>query len=181
LARVIPSGQNCFGIASWVSKTDFVRYCSAAFHPAWQDPYYLCATYLIERLCFDFAGLNLEQIDFFFDRQGKMGPQFKAVYEAFLKPVSLPQFPFMGDVRHENKEKFLPLQAADMQAGWVRRSQSTIQLWTNADVYLRQIPQKHYPVQRSFLERIERYSREHAGEIATWGAEFTKRAMRKPS
>jgi uncharacterized protein DUF3800 len=179
LASVIPNGQNCFGVASWVSKQDFITYCSAAFHPAWHDPYYFCATYLIEHLCFDLVGLNPEQVDFFFDRQGKVGTYFKAVYDVALKPASLPLYPFMGDVRHENKEKFLPLQAADMQAGWVRRSQSTIQLWTNADVHLRQIPQKHYPVRRSFLERIERFSREHKDDIAAWAAEFTKWAERK--
>ena len=175
LARLIPNGHNCFGVASWVSKQDFIKYCGAAFHPAWHDPYYLCATYLIQHLCFDLRGPNLEKIDFFFDRQGKVGTQFKAVYEAFLKPTSRPLFPFMGDVRHEDKADFLPLQAADMHAGWVRRSNSTIQIWTTADVHLRQIAQKYYPISRSFLEYVERYSRENAEEIAAWGAEFTKR------
>ena len=80
----------------------------------------------------------------------------------------------MGDVRHENKEKFLPLQAADMQAGWVRRSNSTIQLWTTADVHLRQIAQRHYPIPRSFLEYIEGYSREHSEEIAAMMALYMR-------
>jgi len=174
LARVIPNAHHCFGVACWVSKQDFVTYCSAAFHPAWHDPYYLCATYLIQRLCADMASPNLQKLDFFLDQQGKVGMRFKAVYETFLKPVSLPLFPFMGDVSHKDKREFLPLQSADMQAGWVRRSHSTIQLWTTADVHLRRIEQKNYPIKRFFLEYVERYSREHADEIAAWGAQFTK-------
>lgn len=132
--------------------------------------------YLIQELCADVTqSLNLEKIDFFFDRQGKVGPRFKAAYDAFIKPVSMPLFPFMGDVRHEDKRTFLPLQAADMQAGWVRRSKSTIQLWTSADVYLRQMLQKHYPIQRSFLEYIKSFGQEHSEEITAFMAEWTKR------
>jgi hypothetical protein len=175
LARVIPNGPNCYGVATWVSKQDFVQYCSEAFHPAWHDPYYLCAFFLIQRLCADLASPNLTKLDFIFDRQGKVGVHFKAVYDAVLKPNLMTIFPFVGDVRQEDKRDFVPLQAADMQAGWVRRSESTIKLWTNADAFVGQIAQRHHPVPRRFLEYIQGYSREHKEEIAAWGAELMKR------
>ena len=79
--------------------------------------------------------------------------------------------PFMGEVRHEDKRQFLPLQAADMQAVWLRRSGSTIQTWTSADIYLSQIEQRHYPITRQNLENSARHRHEHADEIAAmWAA-----------
>jgi hypothetical protein len=62
-----------------------------------------------------------------------------------------------------------------MQAGWVRRTQSTIQVWTNADIFLRQINQKHYPIPQFFLEYIEKYGREHGEKIAAMWADYMKR------
>lgn len=80
----------------------------------------------------------------------------------------------MGEVRHEDKREFLPLQAADMQAEWLRRSGSTIQTWRSADIYLSQIEQQNYSITRQNLESSARYQREHAEEIATFWAEFMK-------
>jgi hypothetical protein len=128
LAGVIPKDTRCVGLASWISKADFATYCHPVFHPAWHDPYYLCATWLIEQLCDDVHGLAPQKLDFIFDRQGKVGKRFEAVYNALQRPLSMLRFPFLGDVRHEDKRAFLPLQAADMQAGWVRRTNSTVQI-----------------------------------------------------
>jgi hypothetical protein len=61
-----------------------------------------------------------------------------------------------------------------MQAGWMRRSASTIQTWTSADVFLSQIPQRQYPISRKFLERIAEYKREHSEEIAAFWAEYAR-------
>ena len=123
LARVIPNQPpNCFGVACWVSKSDFEIYCHPVFHPAWHDPYYLCATFLIERLCFELRGVRLQKLDFFFDQQGKVGRQFKLVYDAFLKPYSMPLFPFMGEVRHEDIAwSFFPGRPPTCRLAWVRR------------------------------------------------------------
>jgi len=140
----------------------------------WHDPYYLCATYLIDQLCYDLARIDATKVDFFFDNQGKLGKRFKVVYDAVLKPVSMSLFPFMGDVLHKDKREFLPLQCADMQAGWVRRSRSTIQVWTSADQYLSQIDQRHYPIKRKFLDYINRFGREHADEIAAMWTEYMR-------
>jgi hypothetical protein len=176
LARVIPNNPPyCFGVASWVSKSEFETYCHPVFHPAWHDPYYLCTTVLITRLCFDLSSSGLKKLDFFFDRQGNVGRKFKLIYDAFFKPTQVLSFPFLGDVHHKDKQEFLPLQAADMQAGWVRRTQSTIQVWTNADIFLRQINQKHYPIPQFFLEYIEKYGREHGEKIAAMWADYMKR------
>ena len=168
LAKVIPRDTRCIGLASWVSKADFATYCHSAFHPAWHDPYYLCATWLIEQVCDDVNGLAPRKLDFFFDRQGKVGVRFEAVYDVVLKPILMQRFPFLGDVRHEDKHEFLPLQVADMQAGWVRRTSSTIQIWTSADIHLSKVPQRHYPIPRAFLEYIARYSREHEDVLSAW-------------
>jgi hypothetical protein len=166
LARIIPNDLNCWGVSCWVSKEDFKTFCEPVFHPAWHDPYYLCATYLIERLCYEVRGLDPNKLEFIFDRQGKIGKRFKLVYDAFLKPVSMMLFPFLGKVRHEDKEEFLPLQAADMGAGYARRFTSAIQVWTAADAFLKQIDNKQYPIPRAFLEYIKQYGTEHADEIA---------------
>jgi hypothetical protein len=87
------------------------------------------------------------------------------MYETLIKPLSLPMFPFMGKIRHESKKTFLPLQAADMQAGWIRRFTSLIQVPMSADTYLSQLTQKDYSVERSRLEYIADYAEAHAEEM----------------
>jgi hypothetical protein len=175
LARAIPN-KGCLGVMSSVSKKDFEEFCIPSYDPTWDSPYYLCAIWLITCICQDMhEKLGLEKIDFFFDRQGKMGQQFKLVYDAFFKPTFMSLFSFIGDVRHEDKCEFLPLQAADMQAGWMRRSASTIQRWTSADIYLSQIEQRHYPIRRSNLEASAKHKREHADEIAAYWARSNRR------
>jgi hypothetical protein len=173
LASVIPN--TCSGVMASVSKADFKEFFTPSFNPIWDDPHYLCATYLIEHLCWDMHAIpKLEKLDFIFDRQGKVGLRFKAIYDVGIRPMSMLMFPFLGNVSHESKTEFLPLQAADMQAGWMRRSASTIQTWTSADVFLSQIPQRQYPISRKFLERIAEYKREHSEEIAAFWAEYAR-------
>ncbi len=158
LASVIPSGLDCFAVASWVSKAELQEFWSSNFHEGWKDPYFLCAINLIQRLSADFLlskPLGPKKVDFIFDRQGKIGDQLRSAYNVALKPMSLSRFPFLGDVRFEDKREFLPLQAADMQAGWMKRGTSTIRLWTSADVHLSRITQFHYPITRDFLVDLE--------------------------
>ena len=166
LAGVIPN-ENTFGVAAHLSKRDFKEFFTPNFLRDWDDPYYVCATYLIAHTCLGMRlGNNkIDTIEFIFDRQGKVGTNFKIAYEAMFKPMSLSLFPFLGTVRHEKKTDFLPLQAADMQAGWVRRSQSIVQLWTAADYFLSRIEQRTFEVSRKFLERLADYRRTHADEI----------------
>jgi hypothetical protein len=123
LAGVIPDDESCLAVASYVSKQDFRAFFTPNFLPAWDDPYYLCSIHLIEHTCrvLSVGSGPKERIDFIFDRQGKVGGRFRLVYNAFLKPISQFHFPFLGEVRHEDKEMFIALQAADMQAGWIRR------------------------------------------------------------
>jgi hypothetical protein len=158
LAAVIPRRNTC-GVAAHLSKRDFTEFFTPNFLPVWDDPYYVCATYLIEKTCLmlRIGGNRVTRLDFIFDRQGKVGKNFRIVYEAMLRPMSFVLFPFMGTVSHENKTEFLPLQAADMHAGWVRRNKYTIQLWTAADVHLERIEQREFPVRRKFLEGLAQY------------------------
>jgi len=173
LARTIPSGVGCFGIRCTVPKTDFHELYSPNFHPAWKDPYYLCAIILIQRLCIDLSVVpGLQKIDFIFDEQGKVGARFEGMYDRLIKPLSLPLFPFLGKVRHEDKKIFLPLQAADMQAGWVRRLSSLIQAETSADVYLKQIEQRDYSITRARLEHLADYANAHAEEMKAFAEMF---------
>jgi hypothetical protein len=77
-------------------------------------------------------------------------------------------FPFMGYVRHEDKSKLLPLQAADMHASWIRRSKSVLDSNTPADCCLEGIEQREFPVTRDFLMRLAAYRKEHAAEIKSY-------------
>lgn len=168
LASIIPRG-NCWGVSCHLARREFEEFFTPNFLAVWNDPYYLCATYSIENVCRVMLPQQPTKLDFIFDRQGKVGRHFELVYDAFVKPVSLPIFPFMGECRHEDKREFLPLQAADMNAAWVRRRQSTIQLWTTADVHLSSIEQFDIKVKRFWLERLASYRKEHAEEIkAFW-------------
>jgi hypothetical protein len=51
LAQAIPNDDWCYAVACYLSKSDFETYCAPGFHPAWRDPYYSCATFLIGKLC----------------------------------------------------------------------------------------------------------------------------------
>jgi hypothetical protein len=166
LASVIPTRNNC-AVAAHLSKQDFKELFAPNFLRVWDDPYYLCASHLIEKTCLMLRlGQNsITKVDFIFDRQGKVGTNFSIAYNAMLRPMSLPIFPFMGDVTHENKATTLPLQAADMHAGWVRRSRTTTNLGTAADFQLSRIEQREFQVSRDFLARLAIYKREHAQEI----------------
>lgn len=166
LAAVIPKNNN-FGVAAHLSKSDFKEFFTPNFLPAWDNPYYVCAAFLIENICLHMQmGENkVRKLDFIFDAQGKVGKHFTIAYEAMLKPMSLARFPFIGEVRHEKKTDFLPLQAADMQASWIRRSKSQGQLSTTADPHLAKIEQREFPVTRQFLMRLAKYRKEQAEEI----------------
>jgi hypothetical protein len=169
LAALIPA-RNTFGVAAHLSKVNFAEFFTPNFLSDWDNPYYLCATYLIENICLylGMANKNISRLDFIFDRQGKVGRNFKLVYDAFLKPQSLVLFPFMGNVRHEDKLRHLPLQAADMQASWIRRSKSALDSNTPADCCLEGIEQREFPVTRDFLMRLAAYRKEHAAEIRAY-------------
>lgn len=171
LAKTIPN-KGCLGINSSISKADFAELRAPNYHSDWEDPYHLCASWLIVRACLDVRDKpGLERIDFFFDRQGKIGRRFERVWDVFLKPALMMALPLLGKIRFEDKRDFLPLQAADMQAGWLRRMNSTIQTWTSADIYLSQIEQRQYPIERQYLENSTRHQRNHADELAAlWAA-----------
>jgi hypothetical protein len=130
----------------------------------YHDPYYLCAAHLIEHTCRSFLG-RATKIDFIFDRQGRVGENFKIVFEAMLRPMSLTLFPFLGECHYADKRVLVGLQAADMHASWVRRKQQLSSIGTAADLQLGRIEQEEFCVSRQFLERLAKYQIEHASEI----------------
>jgi hypothetical protein len=168
LAGAIPT-ENCWGVAAHLPVRDFEDIFTATF-PAWNDPYYLCADYLVLEIgrILLFGAQSVTKIDFVFDRQGKVGKHYKVHYDLALKPMSLSVLPFLGECRHEDKQDFLPLQAADMNAAWVRRQAATIQLWTTADPFLSNFQQLDFKVERSWLEKMAKYRNEHAEEIKAY-------------
>ena len=170
LASVVPS-ENCWGVAAHLRVSDFKDIFAGVF-PEWADPYYLCADYLVLEACkFLLFERVVEKVDFIFDRQGKVGKRYELHYNIAVKPMALGVLPFLGECRHENKQDFLPLQAADMNAAWVRRREATIQLWTAVDPYLKNLPQFDFKVERSWLEKLAKFYREHEEEIrAYWNS-----------
>ena len=174
LASTIPI-RSAYGVAAFLSKKDFEEFFVPNFFSIWGNPYYLCAVYLIQSVCYKMSvnHVPVTKLDFIFDKQGKVGTTFKFAYEKMIRPMSFCNFPFIGNVDHKDKKEFLPLQAADMHAGWVRRNKSTIRVWTDADPYLRQIQQEEFPVRRQFLERLAKYRKEHAKEFeAAWDEHY---------
>ncbi len=174
LAKVV-SDHKVMGVAAHLYKSDFEEFFRSNFLPVYGDPYYLCALYLISSTAEflranDFAPTKL---DFIFDREGKVGDTFQHVFRWLGAPMLRIRFPFLGDVKHENKTEFLPLQAADMHAGWVRRNLDTIQLWTCADSFLQTIDQHTFPVTKIFLKSVEKYRQEHASELDSFAKKVT--------
>lgn len=168
LASVIPS-ENCWGVAAHLRRSDFEELFTTTF-PSWNDPYYLCADHLILNVC-RFLKQNHPMVtvaDFIFDRQGKVGNLYKLHFDKAIKPSVLSNYPFLGECKHEDKQKFIPLQAADMNAAWIRRRSTTIQLWTAADPYLANFGQLDFRVTRVWLEQMAKYYREHADEIKAY-------------
>ncbi len=156
LAKTIPD-RNIYAIASYLSKSDFNEISKGSYPPGYDNPYFLCAAFITIWL-----GINCETlfpqtidkqtgIDFIFDEQGKIGRKFKStIFDPFLKRM----FPRLRRCEFWNDREFPPLQAADMYAAWIRRQESTIQIWNAADVFLSRIKLKPLQVGRRFLEAI---------------------------
>jgi hypothetical protein len=153
---------------------NFEEFFTPNFISVYDDPYYLCAIYLISHTSRSFRA-QTGKVDFIFDAQGKVGRNFQIVFDAMFKPLLRQVSPFLGVVRHESKRDFLPLQAADMHAAWVRRKESVIQVWTAADHYLERVPQNDYEVSRLFLEKLAKFRQEHASEIKLFSDSIEQR------
>jgi len=168
LSEVLPL-KNFFGISAHLSRNDFEEFFTPNFLPVYGDPYYICALYLIENTCLAMkvSRPNPKIVDFIFDRQGKVGDKFRTVFDRGIKPLSTSLFPFIGQCRHEDKEKVLPLQAADMHVSWRRRILRGIVAdnATPADQRMVQIDNKEYRVTRDFLHRTATFQKEHGEEI----------------
>src|SRR5664279_4527755 len=77
------------------------------------NPYFLCAFLLVERVAIHYEWWNSQhrgepvtQIDFVFDKQGTVGPMFKAQFDFWLKP----RYKILGECSHEDDRQFIPLQ-----------------------------------------------------------------------
>jgi len=164
LSSVIPT-ENCYGIASYLSKSDFEELIidKAGFPPMYDNPYFLCAFYLVAWVWLSFPLAT--KIDFIFDSQGKVGKQFETIFDSWLKSI----FPRLGKCFHIDDRGTPPLQAADMYAAWIRRKEfPRVQIWTAADKYLSCIQLKDFRVERTFFENIVRYRTENFPEIQTF-------------
>src|SRR5271170_408285 len=84
LASVIPPTAS-YGVAAHLSRRDFEEFFTPNFLEVYHDPYYLCAMHLIQRTCLAFHS-KASRMDFIFDRQGKVGQNFKTVFDSMWKP-----------------------------------------------------------------------------------------------
>ena len=86
-----------------------------------------------------------------------------------FRPLELDEDQVAADsqCRHEDKEKLLPLQAADMHASWRRRilCGTIADGATPADQNMAQRDNKEYRVTREFLRRTAEFQTEHSDEI----------------
>lgn len=165
----------CEGIAVHVNIAEHAEVFrgSGIFPGVYGNPYYLCAFLLVERVALHFTWWNSQgrgkpvtRVDFVFDKQGTVGPLFKAQFDYWLRP----RYKILGECNHEDDRQFVPLQCADMYAAWVRRSASPhVRLWTAADTHLAQITKAvHQESTREFLQSLKLYSSEHKDEIAAF-------------
>jgi hypothetical protein len=155
LAETLPT-ENFFRVHAHVKLDQFKEFFSSKVPSPLTDPFYLCAFYLVTHL-----NLSLltnkplpSTVDYFFDRQGKVGPHFVEVSDFSAVTTESDLFPFIGDFRFENKEEFLGLQAADMCVSWTRRRASRDSGVLASDVIVEKQRHLSYPIEPDFLGRM---------------------------
>lgn len=120
-----------YGMLSAVRWSDFVGIVQAGvprpkgrLHHYFQHPYYLCFHDIVSSIFTQQVSLNHnDEIDFAFDKQGKLLTRCMAQYEK-LRPNFLPEFAAIaGQVIPGDDKVLLPLQAADLLA-WQSRNRS---------------------------------------------------------
>jgi len=138
LAKVIPDHASYqFGIS--LKRSDYDEMIVGDVLPEYKDPYFLLALGIVasgSRILLDLFP-RAKQIDFYFDRQGKVGLAFKGLFDAVLTQ----QLPHLGECMYVSSKTFLPLQAADMIASRTRTDADVLAVWNAAHVFLDQIPQ----------------------------------------
>jgi uncharacterized protein DUF3800 len=136
LAKIIPNyAPYQFGVS--LKRSDYDDMIAADVLPRYKDPYFLLALAMVvsgSRILLD-RFPQAEKIDFFFDRQGKLGLVFKDFFDRVLAPL----FPHLGECLHVSSKTFLPLQASDMIASRTRTDADTVAIWSAAHVFLDQI------------------------------------------
>lgn len=89
-----------------------------------RHPYYLCFNDLVSSILSEQVRMSLGEIDFIFDRQGKMLPRCKRMLEQQKKRVFNPLMrKVLGQVFEGDDKEFMPIQAADLLA-WQARNRS---------------------------------------------------------
>lgn len=157
LAETLPK-KNFFSVYAYLKKDD-LKIFSSDYPILYKNPFYICAFCLTTQLSLDLfvrANPHPTQIDYIFDREGNAGLHFKEVSEFETLVFDRDYFPFQGEFRFKNKEKFLPLQAADMYVSWVRRKISGSATSLASDSILSQVitqdKQIIYHIDRERLE-----------------------------
>jgi hypothetical protein len=129
------------------------------FEPAWNSPYHISAVNLVI-MAHEAILSDGDKIDFVFDQQGSVGKNFKTLFDGLLKK----RYPRLGYCFHVDDRDFPPLQAADMNAAFVRRSSLQIQPWVASDVYMRVLAQEKFDVTHSFLQQLRQFTDDHPDE-----------------
>jgi hypothetical protein len=152
LAKVIPEHAS-FQFAASLKRSDYDEMIAHDVLPEYRDPYFLLALAMVvsgSRILLDLFP-RAKQIDFFFDRQGKLGSAFKEFFDKRLAPL----LPHLGECRYVSSQTCLPLQAADMVASRTRTDADVVAIWSAAHVFLDQIPQiPPLRLTRSYLTKM---------------------------
>ena len=132
LAGVIKS-HAMVRISSAVDRRAYNRWVSGKGPEEIDDPYVLCFYQILYATFVHQRKYRWDtQIDWIFDEQGKLGPATVAIWPQFKKLAHPSVRPYIGrpPIFRDDKQ-FLPLQAADLYVGALRR-----RLRDNRDIYL---------------------------------------------
>jgi hypothetical protein len=128
------------------------------------NPFYLAFGRMITGFAHKQRALGLqEKVDFIFDERSKEKKQIRDAWDAYKESADPDIKPYIGsDPRFENDIEFLPLQAADLNAWWIRKmATEKRQIYTFPWKPRRQIPgiQFHYDEKTQLRVREELISK----------------------
>lgn len=114
-------------VHSYVDKNEFKQLILEEFPKRrWDTPYWICCIYLMFKIISHqryqkIMGYQVP-IDFYFDEENKMEVDCKRWFNYFKKMYA-PKWalPYCGSINSLDDKRFMPLQAADLYAGLLRR------------------------------------------------------------
>jgi hypothetical protein len=117
LAQAIPHDGTVFGVGCHLIREDFEKIRARIPRKIYRDPYYFCVT---TAMIFLAAGeqqiVGADKLDFVLDKSTSAERMTRLFYSDIKS-----HFPKLGECSTMDDQETLPLQAADMAAGFVRQ------------------------------------------------------------